>query len=145
MDNIDRYIEKILDLDKSVQRALQVNWPESWLQINLPLGSSRALLAIDRGYANTPSGIAALLKIGRTTVTGIVDRLEAEALITRSIDPQDKRSFILQLTEKGRELIRQIEEVRLEQLSGALCLMDTADLDALYRGLVALSKALKPS
>jgi DNA-binding MarR family transcriptional regulator len=134
---------KILELDNDVQRLLRTGWPESWLQINLPLGSTRALLVLEGGYANTPKEIADLLNVGRTTVTGILDRLEAEQLITRSIDPADRRSFILDLTEKGHELVRQIDDVRQEQLGRALALMDTASVEALYKGMESLAEAMR--
>ena len=142
VDNI-KVTDKILELDNDVQRLLRTGWPESWLQINLPLGSTRALLVLEGGYAKTPKEIADLLNVGRTTVTGILDRLEAEQLITRSIDPTDRRSFILQLTEKGHELVRQIDDVRREQLGCALALMDTASVEALYKGMEALAEAMK--
>ncbi|HEX2913888.1 MAG TPA: MarR family transcriptional regulator [Chloroflexia bacterium] len=136
-------INKIVELDRLLQLQLKSSWPEGWLQLNLPLGSTRALLAIEGGYANTPSGIAEKLRVGRTNVTGMLDRLEAEGLITRLLDPNDKRSFILEATEKGRELVRQIDAVRSSQLEHALHLMDSDDLEALSRGLQALTEAMR--
>lgn len=142
-DSVSTVTERILTLDYKIQKLLRAGWPEAWLLLNLPLGSTRALLALEGGYANTPGGIADVLNVSRTTVTGMLDRLEAEKLITRAIDPADRRSFTLALTDEGRSLIRQIDTVRREQLAPALARMDTADLEALQQGLTALMAALR--
>lgn len=136
-------ITQILELDQDLQRLIRAGWPEAWLHLNLPLGSTRALLAIESGQAHTPRAVADVLGVGRTAVTGMLDRLEAEGLITRAVDPADRRSFMLQLTEKGQALIRQIDDVRREKLMHGLLNMDTAALEALQTGLRALAEAMQ--
>lgn len=123
-------------------RHTRAGWPASWVQVNLPSGHIRALLIIEAGGARTPREVADLLGIGRTSVTGLLDRLEVEGLLTRSIDPGDKRSFILDLTEKGQNLVTQIDAIRRQQLKDGLVLMDKPALEALRTGLAALSAAL---
>lgn len=138
----DQLLDAILDLDSRVMRHTRVGWPASWIQINLPSGHIRALLIIEAGGARTPREVADLLGIGRTSVTGLLDRLESEGLLTRSIDPADKRSFLLDLTPKGRDMVAQIDALRRQQLRDGLVLMDKAALEALHTGLAALSQAL---
>lgn len=138
----DELLNTILDLDNRVMRQTRAGWPASWVQVNLPSGHIRALLIIEAGGARTPREVADLLGIGRTSVTGLLDRLEGEGLLTRSIDPADKRSFILDLTEKGQEFVSQIDAIRRQQLRDGLVLMDKASLEALRTGLAALSEAL---
>ena len=138
----DELLDAILDLDSRVMRHTRAGWPSSWVQVNLPSGHIRALLIIEAGGARTPREVADLLGIGRTSVTGLLDRLESEGLLTRSIDPEDKRSFILDLTEKGQHLVAQIDAIRRQQLRDGLQLMDKSSLEALRTGLEALSQAL---
>ena len=135
-------IEQILDLDIHVQRHVYAGWPESWSQVKWPVGSIRALLLIESGFARTPGEVAEVLKVGRTSVTGILDRLEKDNLIVRQLDVNDRRSFVLVITDDGRELVRQIDELRRSQLEQALAAMQPQDVEALYRGLQALSNAL---
>ncbi|MDB5078264.1 MAG: MarR family transcriptional regulator [Chloroflexi bacterium] len=135
----------ILDLDRLVQRLVRAGWPEAWQQINLPLGATRALLLIEAGRANNPRTVADALGVSRTTVTGLIDRLEQDGLITRSIMPDDKRSFALNLTEKGHQLVVQIENIRRQTLSVALERMDESDLKTLRSGLEALANAMLSS
>jgi DNA-binding MarR family transcriptional regulator len=39
-----------------------------------------------------------------STVTGIVDTLEKKGLVARELNPEDRRSFLVQLTEHGEAL-----------------------------------------
>lgn len=136
-------LKEILELDNNLQRMLRSAWPESWFQANLPVGSIRALLLLEAGNVRTPGSLAESLGVGRTTVSGILDRLEAAGLLTRSIDPADKRSFLLQLTAQGRELVRQLEDMRKNQLARALETMEPAVLQALHSGLAGLVAAMQ--
>jgi len=43
-----------------------------------------------------------ILDVDRTTLTGIIDRLEKNALVQRETDPLDRRSKLIYLTDLGR-------------------------------------------
>jgi len=60
----------------------------------------------------------------RSNITQLVDRLEAEKLVIRTDDPQDRRSVLAALTAKGRErhaagieALRAVEEQLLNELT----------------------------
>lgn len=44
-----------------------------------------------------------ILEVDRTTLTGIIDRLEKSGLVARKPDPDDRRSKLVYLTQAGRE------------------------------------------
>jgi len=44
-----------------------------------------------------------ILEVDRTTLTGILDRLEKNNFIMRKADPLDRRSKLIYLTERGRD------------------------------------------
>src|SRR5579859_2655683 len=135
-------IATILDLDIRLQRQIYAGWPESWADLRWPVGSLRTLLLIEAGYARNPSDVSDILKVNRTTVTGILDRLESDNLITRRIDAQDRRCFILELTDAGRDLVRKMDAMRRDQLQRALETIDDRSVEALHQGLRALTDAL---
>lgn len=135
----------ILDLDRLVQRLIRSGWPEAWQQTSLPLGASRALLLISAGRASSPREIADALGVSRTTVTGLIDRLELDGLLTRAIDQDDKRSFVLNLTEKGHQTVEKVENIRRKQLAEGLARMDEIALKKLEAGLEALAAAMQPT
>ncbi|AZC20264.1 MULTISPECIES: MarR family winged helix-turn-helix transcriptional regulator [Pseudomonas] len=55
--------------------------------------------------AVTPSYIADYFGVTRSTVTGLLDWLEKRDLLRRRLSTEDRRSFALELTEQGRELL----------------------------------------
>ncbi|MET1754832.1 MarR family transcriptional regulator [Novosphingobium sp. RD2P27] len=63
------------------------------------------LQEVEQRGETTPSALSAALQFGQATITNIVDRLEAAALVTRQRSIRDKRQIILQVTDAGRATI----------------------------------------
>ena len=63
--------------------------------------------------------LAAASLTSRPTITGIVDTLERKGLVTREPNPDDRRSLLVSLTEKGKTL-RQ-ESPSLEAIFTSCC------------------------
>jgi len=55
--------------------------------------------------ATTMGKLATMLHCDASNVTGIVDRLVAQDLITSEISPSDRRAKVLTLTTNGRHLV----------------------------------------
>lgn len=53
--------------------------------------------------------LAELMGADRTTISGILDRLEKSGYIKRSLNPEDRRSFILFVTDKSRAVQKELE------------------------------------
>ena len=51
----------------------------------------------------TMSELSRRLIVSNGAITGLVDKLAGEALVTRQEDPDDRRSMIVRLTRKGRD------------------------------------------
>ncbi|WP_327412185.1 MarR family winged helix-turn-helix transcriptional regulator [Streptomyces sp. NBC_01233] len=85
-------------------------------------------------------GLATLLVCDASNVTGIVDRLEARALVRREPDPADRRVKNVVATDAGREVIRRVRE-EMQDMHGALDTLDEAESATLY----ALLGRLRPS
>ncbi|OHV36743.1 MULTISPECIES: MarR family winged helix-turn-helix transcriptional regulator [Pseudofrankia] len=52
-----------------------------------------------------PSQLSSLLMMSRAGMTNRLDRLEKNGLVERTLDPEDRRSFRVHLTDKGRAVI----------------------------------------
>ncbi|RFS86150.1 MarR family transcriptional regulator [Actinomadura spongiicola] len=71
-------------------------------------GEFDVLAAIRRSgppYTVTPSALSAQLMLSRAGMTNRLDRLDRAGLIERRLDPDDRRSFLVTLTEQGMSTV----------------------------------------
>jgi MarR family transcriptional regulator, organic hydroperoxide resistance regulator len=66
------------------------------------------LTAIDVGPQQTQLALGRSLGVDKTTLTLLLDRLEAAGLVTRGLDGHDRRARIPRLTEAGRGIQREV-------------------------------------
>jgi DNA-binding MarR family transcriptional regulator len=80
-----------------------------------------AFLWIEDGLSQ--SELSARSQIDRTTLGGIIDRLEKEGLVARADHPEDRRAFQVFLTSKGKSLEDELSRVAnqvLNKITGPL-------------------------
>ena len=69
-----------------------------------------------RKYAPAPVGeLVRVFGVKQSTFTSLLDRLERDGLVRREPNPADRRSFLIHITERGRELTARLNRV-LEEL-----------------------------
>ena len=69
-----------------------------------------------RKYAPAPVGeLVRVFGLKRSTLTSLLDRLERAGLVRREPNPADRRSFLIHLTGRGRELTTRLNRL-LEKL-----------------------------
>lgn len=69
-----------------------------------------------RKYAPTPIGeLVRVFGIKQSTLTSLLDRLEKAGLLRRELNPGDRRSFLIYITDRGRELTTRLSRM-LEKL-----------------------------
>jgi len=73
----------------------------------------------------TQSELSAKSQIDRTTMGGLIDRLEKEGLLARRSHPEDRRAYRICLTDKGKAL-----QAELTPLAAAAQDKFTAKLDS---------------
>src|SRR6186713_1650672 len=77
-------------------------------EIGLSLAKLAALHRLSEAGESLPLGqLAERLSCVKSNVTQLVDRLEADGLVTRAFDPNDRRSRLAVITEAGRAACEQ--------------------------------------
>ena len=70
------------------------------------------LLLLEKGEgcnrAHTPAELAEMAGVTRATMTGLIDTLERDGLVTRTPDPNDRRMMSVGLTEHGQTRLQKI-------------------------------------
>lgn len=86
-------------------RALARRFDEELRPFGLTNGQFSLLMSLNRPEPPAMGPVASLLAMDRTTLTAALKPLERSGLIKVSQDPSDRRSRILILTDKGRDLL----------------------------------------
>ena len=87
----------------------------------------------------TPTQLYNRLLVTSGGITGRIDRLEKRGLLCRLPDPQDRRSFLVQLTESGHELIQAAGQTHfgiMERLTEGFTPQERECLSGLLRKLL---------
>jgi DNA-binding MarR family transcriptional regulator len=89
------------------------------------------------------SELSERIRAQNSTVTGIIDRMERESLVTRVRSKEDRRVVHIRLTPKGRELAQKIPVEPMEIFREALESLAPTDAKDLLRILTKVAKRVK--
>jgi len=88
---------------------------ELWNERGLTMGQLRLVFAVRRHPGASMGEAGATMGLSGSSLTGLVDRVEALGLLERQTDGADRRVVRLLLTEEGQHLAQELE-ARREQL-----------------------------
>jgi DNA-binding MarR family transcriptional regulator len=99
----------VVDLDKAAI-DLGLNDVRDWL----------VLAALDDGAQRTQLELSKIICVDKTTLISVLDRLEQQELIVRTVDPRDRRVRIPQITPAGKRIYSKFAAARDAAESHAL-------------------------
>ncbi|MBN9452528.1 MAG: winged helix-turn-helix transcriptional regulator [Bosea sp.] len=86
-------------------RALARRFDDALRPVGLTNGQFSLMMALNRPVPATFGPLAELLAMDRTTLTAALKPLQRRGLVDIAVDPADRRSRLLTLTEAGRALL----------------------------------------
>jgi DNA-binding MarR family transcriptional regulator len=86
-------------------RALARRFDEALRPLDLTSGQYSLLMSLNRPQPATLGAVAEVLAMDRTTVTANLKPLQRRGLVASAVDPADRRSRRLSLTDDGRDLL----------------------------------------
>ena len=101
-----------------------------------------ALSTVEQHGPITPSDVAARERIQRPTATRVLARLEEEGLITRTVDPWDRRSSLVEATDAGRELLAELRTRKTAFLASRIERLTAEERETLDRAADILERML---
>ena len=124
--------------------ALETQVDSKLAAVGLSLPKLAALHALVSAGDALPLGqLAGRLACVKSNVTQLIDRLEADGLVSRAHDPGDRRSTIAAITEAGRRAYEEgilIQRDTEADLFGALTADESAQLTQLIEKLRARAR-----
>ena len=98
------------------------------------------LLGIDESIVRKPSELAEMIGVTRATMTGLLDTLERDNYVGRTLDPADRRSMRVVSTDECRALLKKVLPGYFKLIS-TLSSTLTAEEHAEFRRLTAKIQA----
>jgi MarR family transcriptional regulator, organic hydroperoxide resistance regulator len=98
----------IAAVEATVHRVLE-KLGEELRDLGLTPGEINALAALENDSGRTVADLQQATGQRASTLTGVLDRLERRGLVERRLNPRDRRSFTVHLTDEGE---RAAERVR---------------------------------
>ncbi len=136
-------IKEILSLQQQTDKLIKQFEPEPWIELNLTLAQLKSLFFITAKGKTNFKKLAEALGVTPPNVTGIIDRLVEQGLVTRTENPEDRRIMLLQVTGKGQELLNNLRERRNTQMSQILNNLNAEELGNQVKSLKDLKKAVE--
>jgi DNA-binding MarR family transcriptional regulator len=136
-------IKQIIYIQQQVSHDLAPFALEFWQKLDVPMAQLKSLYIIASKGAINFSSLAQDLGVTPGNVTGIIDRLMEQGLVTRKQDPADRRVIQIEATEKGQELLANLVETHSYETLKLLEYMSLEELGSLHLGLMGLARAVK--
>jgi DNA-binding MarR family transcriptional regulator len=139
---VDTLAGQLADLVQTLGRRLRHGTGDRLAPLGLTPGQGRALSTLSR--AGGPLRMAELAKqlhVVPRSATGVVDSLEQAGLVRRSVDPGNRRSVLVELTDHGRGTLSDLAEARRQ---AAEELFASLDPDEQRQLLALLHTASRP-
>jgi DNA-binding MarR family transcriptional regulator len=89
-------------------------------EYSFPIAQASVLSRLDRDGAQTTSALAAAERVRPQSMAQTLLELESDALISRHPDHSDRRQILIELTERGRDRLREDRRRREGWLAEAI-------------------------
>jgi DNA-binding MarR family transcriptional regulator len=122
-------IHRILSCAEGLAHGFNPSRDRAWLRVDLTMPQLKALIFLTKHEGATSGQIASNLGVGLSTITGIVDRLAEQNLVTRREDPRDRRITRVLPTAEANELVNGLIQYRNEAVTAILSQLSPEQLD----------------
>lgn len=120
-------------------RALARRFDEALRPIGLTNGQFSLMMSLNRPEPAGMTAVASLLGMDRTTLTAALKPLRRRGLLKVTADPDDRRSRLMTLTAKGRNLLVRAVPIWKSTHATVEALLPNGDADRLRKDLRAVS------
>ncbi len=138
-----RLLRQILSF-RETYSLLRAGTFDHWLHFDLTMSQVKTLILVYTSETGClrMGQLASALGVALSSATGIVDRLVEQGLLLRHEDPEDRRSVVVRLTDRGRELIEVPHQASMGRLAAVLERLTLDELRTIVQALAAVRRAL---
>lgn len=136
-------MNRIADLQLHIAQLLEGERARAWLEVDLTIQQLKVVLLLVRTGSLTAGQISRELRVGLSTVTGLVDRLAEQGFVSRGEDPNDRRATRVVPTPSAQALVERLYSYQRAGFQRLLEHASTETLVSLAQGLQGLEQAAR--
>ena len=126
-EQLDRIVEAIIFLNTESRRLAR----ESCARFGITATQLNVIKMLAEIGDLSLSRLSSVIGANNSTVTGIVDRMERDGLVKREHSDDDRRVWMIRLTERGRKMARDIDIAPWDALREAVMQLDEKERERL--------------
>lgn len=137
-----KYTKEIIFSIRRLMQAGELYTKELNKVYNISSAQLNCLLILHESGSLSPSQIAKLVLVNSSTVTGIIDRLEAKGLVRRLRISKDRRKVTVELTENGKALAQNAPPQIQQKIFDGLSKLSQVEIKNISHTLLKLTDML---
>ncbi|WP_305789526.1 MarR family winged helix-turn-helix transcriptional regulator [Symbioplanes lichenis] len=137
----DHLIADIIAAQQRLQDLFMQDRADPLFDSNLTMQQLKVLMLLRRLGDTSGRELAGLMSVSLATLSGMVDRLVAHDLATRTEDPHDRRVRRITLSPHGRDVVDKIANAGADLQLRLLNRLSESELHAVRDGIQAMIRA----
>lgn len=142
---LNSVIRDLLSITPSIRRSIQrkvVRTAFAQIEEDITLPHLEIMHILKEESTKHIAEIGERLQIPKPQMTHLIDRLEDLEIVTRQADTTDRRIINIMLTDKGRRIIEELDQVIKESIEAKLSILTEEELQELSVSLKRLGDIL---
>ncbi len=139
--------QALIELEMTLARMgrvlRRIRIPSKYLNRDIDINSFWQLAPLRAKKALRPTEIASQLGLDNSTVSRQLQKLEAQGLVEREVDPSDARAQLIKLTADGEQILSLVASARREMIAGVISNWKDEDVAALLHYLTRLTEEME--
>jgi len=132
MQSLRRIFKAIQDYSQEVYNKFEITGPQLW-----------ALKTISQNENLYLSELGKRMYLHPSTITGLIDRLEKKGYVERSRDQKDRRVIYVQLTPKGKRIVKKAPNPIQGKMIYGLGRLRREELNSIYDSVSKLVEIME--
>ena len=137
----DELVERIVAAYEALMHNVASAHAPEFVGVGVTMSQAKVLYLVQAEPDLRMSALARRLGVSLPSISGVVDRLVDQGLLTRRDDPSDRRQALIRITEAGTDQLELFRELNARQVRILLARLDAADLAVVGRALDVLAAA----
>jgi len=129
---------RLTDAVTRLRRALRASIRSDYPWETLPMAQVELLQVLGEHSPARVGDLAARQRLAPSTVSGLIGQMMTSGLVTRDVDPADRRASVVTLTDAGRDQLDAWTQAHERRLEAALHALDDSERAAVAAALPAL-------